>query len=346
VIAFDSTHVESDERMPSPRSREKAKSEEVPGVSSEIEQLDLVEEEPPVLPVVRLEDPRKKYKRGRPNKQEAERRRIEREEWEASLPLFERKTEELLPHSYEELAPLIPTKPDKGCKHYDGEKMFWHGYKLHVLADCQGHYVLTALMSSASVNDGKMAIPLWKKFQQEFPQAQVQHGLGDAGYDILSVYKQVRALGAWPLIDFNERSKDLPAGLDDHFRPICKEGHSYVYDSFDPTYKRLKFTRPKECKTCPFQESGECQSVHKVRVETDLRRFTVPARGSHSYEKLYAKRTTVERVFAYLKEYFGLGHSRHRGPRAEVAMACSVLSYTLCRYAVDCRKRNPQQAAA
>nr|WP_277713865.1 transposase [Paenibacillus mucilaginosus] len=44
-----------------------------------------------------------------------------------------------------------------------------HGYKLHILADSKGHYILSALFSSAHVNDGRLAIPLLKKFQTDFP---------------------------------------------------------------------------------------------------------------------------------------------------------------------------------
>nr|WP_277713420.1 transposase [Paenibacillus mucilaginosus] len=96
----------------------------------------------------------------------------------------------------------------------------------------------------------------------------------------------------------------------------------------------------------PARKKRQCQRVYKIKVEKDLRRFTVPARGSKSYKKIYKKRTTVERIFAYLKGYYGLGASRKRGKRAEVDAALSVLSYTLCQYAVDCMRQKQQKQAA
>ncbi|WFA20943.1 transposase [Paenibacillus mucilaginosus] len=339
-ISFDSTHVEAEERQP-------RKEQEVESKAESNEQPVLEMEHSPSTSAKRLEDPRKKYKRGAPTKAEAERRRLEREAWEASLPLFERKLEDMLPYTFEQLKPLIPIHPSTSSKKgSNGKLMWWHGYKLHILADSKGHYILSALFSSAHVNDGRLAIPLLKKFQTDFPDWKVKHALADAGYDVMAVYKQVRSLGAWPLIDYNERAKKPPEGLNENFHPVCQEGHSYVYDSFDAKNKSLKFTRPQECKACPLEKSGRCQRVYKIKVEKDLRRFTVPARGSKSYKKIYKKRTTVERIFAYLKGYYGLGASRKRGKRAEVDAALSVLSYTLCQYAVDCMRQKQQKQAA
>lgn len=323
VLAFDSTHIEADERSTSKKTEDADTSNTTPE------------------PV----NPQKNFKRGRPKREEVEQRKKDREAWEASLPLFERKIEELLPYTFEEIAPLIPKQASSSAKtDTSGKLMWWHGYKLHILTDSESQYVLTALFSSAKVNDGKMAIPLLKKFREDFPDWRVKHTVADAGYDYLAVYKQTRAIGAWPLIDFNERSKTPPEGYNADFSPICEKGQPYVYDSFDSKYERLKFTRPKACAECPLD--GRCQKVKKVKVEDDLRRFTVPARASQAYEKLFNKRTAVERVFAYLKEGFGLGISQRRGKRAEVDAALSVLSYTLCRFAVDLvNSRQKKQAA-
>ncbi|WP_216479432.1 transposase [Paenibacillus brevis] len=47
------------------------------------------------------------------------------------------------------------------------------------------------------------------------------------------------------------------------------------------------------------------------------------------------KRTAVERVFVYLKEYFGLGRTRHRGVRATVDFQLSMLAYNLSKFALE-----------
>jgi len=66
----------------------------------------------------------------------------------------------------------------------------------------------------------------------------------------------------------------------------------------------LKHTQPKEYKECHLKENNQCQKVFKVKVSADPRKYIVPARGSGSYFELYKQRTAVERVNAYLKEYF------------------------------------------
>nr|WP_277714033.1 hypothetical protein [Paenibacillus mucilaginosus] len=63
-----------------------------------------------------------------------------------------------------------------------------------------------------------------KKFQTDFPDWKVKHALADAGYDVMAVYKQVRSLGAWPLIDYNERAKKPPEGLNEIFTRCVRKG--------------------------------------------------------------------------------------------------------------------------
>ena len=41
-------------------------------------------------------------------------------------------------------------------------------------------------------------------------------------------------------------------------------------------------------------------------METDIRKYSAPGRGSEAWKKLYNQRGAVERVNAYLKEFFQL----------------------------------------
>lgn len=95
-------------------------------------------------------------------------------------------------------------------------------------------------------------------------------------------------------------------GFDQHFDPTCVREHSYRYDSYDKRYKTLKFVRPKACKDRPLAYDSLCQKVYKIKVETNLRKYTAPARGTKTWEGLYDQRMAVERVNAYLKEFFQL----------------------------------------
>lgn len=89
---------------------------------------------------------------------------------------------------------------------------------------------------------------------------------------------------------------------DEHFRLTCVYEHSYRYDSFGSQYRTPKFTRPEECKTCPLNEDSLCQKVFKLNCETDIKKYTYPARGSVLWKNLSKERKAVERVNAYLKQ--------------------------------------------
>ena len=274
------------------------------------------------------------YKRGRTNKAEAERRRTEREAYEATLAPFEKSVANMLPYSYPELLDTMPRQPSLCAKkNSKGKLTSWFGYKANVLVDTDSQYILSGVLSSAHLNDQRMAVVLLKGLQSKFPLLQVKHVLADKGYDSTPIYQLVRSLKAYPIIDFIHHT-DPPEGSDTYFRPVCQEGHAYRYDSFDFKYQTIRYTRPAACSTCPFMETG-CQKVYKIRLETDVRKYTYPARGSESFTELYKKRSAVERVFAYLKDYFGLRRVRHRGTKATVDFQLSTLAYNLCKFALS-----------
>lgn len=133
----------------------------------------------------------------------------------------------------------------------------------------------------------------------------------DAGYDYEPIYEQVHRMGYQPVIAYNKRNEGELLGYDKHFAPTCFREHSYRYDSFDPKYETLKYTRPKECSDCPLANEGICQEVYKVKITQDLRKYTAPACGSQAWTNIFKRRTAVERVNAYLKEFFQLNNLRN-----------------------------------
>ena len=158
----------------------------------------------------------------------------------------------------------------------------------------------------------------------------------DAGYDFEPIYHQLHAYKMCAVIPYNIRNEGEYLGFDEHFRPTCVREHSYCYNSFDEKYQTLKFTRPKECVSCPLHDDSLCQKVFKIKCDNDLRKFTYPARGSERWKQLYKERTAVERVNAYLKEYFQLNNVRHRtGRKAKLDFNLVTFIYNACKLAVD-----------
>lgn len=287
-------------------------------------------------------------KRGRKSKDEREQWLIEQAEKEANLPIFEKKIEAQLDVPLAELRAEVPRDPKWGVKkNSEGKNVFWYGYKGHLAVGTSSQYILQSLFSSGSLNDGKAAIPLLKGVD-ELPLPFLRYEVMDAGYDYEPFYEQVHRMGNLSVIAYNKKNESEPIGFDKNFAPTCFREHTYRYDSFDTKYETLKYTRPKEYSDCPLANEGICHKVYKVKITTDLRRYTAPARGSEAWKKLFKRRSAVERVNAYLKEFFQLNNVRYRtGKRAKVHFDIVTLIYNASKLAVDRINvlLNQQQAA-
>jgi hypothetical protein len=253
------------------------------------------------------------------------------------LPLYERKIEAQLDVPLAELRSEVPIDPKWGVKkNSEGKNVFWFGYKAHLIVGTSSQYILDSLFSSGSLNDGKAAIPLLKGLNERFPQLSLRYHTMDAGYDYEPIYEQVHRMGQQSVIAYNKRNEGELLGYDKHFAPTCFREHSYRYDSFDSKYETLKYTRPKECRDCPLANEGICQKVYKVKITQDLRKYTAPARGSKAWNKIFKRRSAVERVNAYLKEFFQLNNVRYRtGERAKVHFDMVTLVYNASKLAAD-----------
>ena len=276
-------------------------------------------------------------KRGRKPKEKRDEWLKEQAEKEANLPLYEKKIEAQLDASLDELRSEIPLNPKWGVKkNSEGKNVFWFGYKGHLAVGTSSQYILQTAFSSGNLNDGKAAIPLLKGIYECLSLLTVCYQTMDAGYDYEPIYQQIHRMGQHSIIAYNKRNEAEPIGFDKHFAPTCFREHSYRYDSFDPKYETLKYTRPKECHDCPLANEGICQKVYKVKITTDLRKYSAPARGSQVWKTIFKRRTAVEKVNAYLKGFFQLNNVRYRtGKRAKIHFDMITLVYNASKLAAD-----------
>ena len=276
-------------------------------------------------------------KRGRKSKKERDKWLKEQAEKEAKLSIYEKKIETQLNVSLSDLRAEVPQDPKWGVKkNSDGKNEFWFGYKGHLAVGTSSQYILQSLFSSGNLNDGKAAIPLLKGIDERLSLPNLRYQTMDAGYDYEPIYTQVYQMGQQSVIAYNKRNESETIGFDKHFAPTCFREHSYRFDSYDKKYETLKYTRPKECNDCPLADEGICQKVFKMKVTKDLRRYTAPARGTQAWQKIYNRRTAVERVNAYLKEFFQLNNVRYRtGKRAKVHFDIVTLIYNASKLAAD-----------
>jgi len=138
-------------------------------------------------------------KRGRPKKGEErpkEPTRLERQT--AGQPLTE-------------MIADLPTACDVGTKkNSKGYKTSWIGYKLHIDA-ADGGIPVSCLLTSASVHDSQVAIPLAEITHQRVDSL---YDMMDSAYDAPQIKEHSRELGHVPMIDINPRSKDKKEALE------------------------------------------------------------------------------------------------------------------------------------
>ena len=97
---------------------------------------------------------------------------------------------------------LLPTLCDWGCKRNSkGRTQSWRGYKLHV-AVADGDFPIAACLTSASVHDSRVAIPL---MQMADEAAVSLYDLADAAYDAKEIREFSESNGHVPIIDANPR---------------------------------------------------------------------------------------------------------------------------------------------
>jgi len=97
----------------------------------------------------------------------------------------------------------LPKQCDIGAKkNSHGDTQFWRGYKLHLdVAD--GQIPISAVLTSASLHDSQVAIPLATMTTQRVTYC---YELMDAAYDAHHIREQSRHLGHVPIIDPNPRA--------------------------------------------------------------------------------------------------------------------------------------------
>ena len=193
----------------------------------------------------------------------------------------------------------------------NGNQITWFGYKVHMAVDVKSELPLAIEVTSASVNDGKMAESILKHCQKNLT-SKPQYYLMDAGYDHKAIYELVRNdYQAQAIIPLNHRrGKEPKAGFDFDGTPICSAGYRMVYWGASNGVNKFRCPHVLGKCDCPFGSSW-CSSsnyglVVKTRVKDDPRLFCTPHRGTANWQKLYNKRTAVERCFSRLKEHLGL----------------------------------------
>lgn len=141
------------------------------------------------------QQPLPKHKRGRPKKGEVRAKPVTRLERQQKMTL-------------EEMLNDLPRVCDSGTKlNSKGYPVYWVGYKLHLdVAD--GQIPISCILTSASVHDSQVALPLATMTAQRVTNL---YDLMDAAYDTQIIREHSRSLGHQAIIDYNNRGVEKRA---------------------------------------------------------------------------------------------------------------------------------------
>ena len=140
-------------------------------------------------PVKTVKKKKVSKKRGRPRKGEKRIKALTRLERQQTMDL-------------DAMLEDLPKACDVGTKRNSkGYKKSWIGYKLHIDA-ADGHIPISCILTSASLHDSQVAIPLAEVTNQ---QVNSLYDLMDSAYDSPIIKKHSRSLGHVPIIGINPR---------------------------------------------------------------------------------------------------------------------------------------------
>lgn len=145
-------------------------------------------------PAKKVKKPKTPRKRGRPAKGE------QRE------PVVEKRLDRQVGQSAAEAIRELPSACDRGTKkNAKGYKTSWNGYKLHLDINDIG-LPISAIVTSASVHDSQVAIPLIKLTSNKVTYL---YDLMDAAYDAKRISETSRQFEHVPIIDKNSRGREV-----------------------------------------------------------------------------------------------------------------------------------------
>jgi hypothetical protein len=257
---------------------------------------------------------------------------------------------------------------DTGVKSYRGQRedgtmwekiKYWFGYKLHLIVDADYELPVAFKVTPASYSEVKQAHALLDELSADKPQILdvCENFLGDRGYDDgkligrLWDYYSIRAI-----IDIRNLWKDgedtrLFEGRDNivyDYRgtvycccPQELKMREMAYAGVEKKRNTLKYRCPAQHYGIDCKGKQDCpvKSSIRVPIAEDNRTFSPLPRSSYRWEKLYKKRTSVERVNSRLDVSYGFERHFIRGQK-KMEMQCSLALCVMLAMALGRVKEN------
>lgn len=231
--------------------------------------------------------------------------------------------------------PTLP-KPSGGRKEYTDESgnvtkvVEWFGYKFHLLVDTRHEVALAWRISSTNRGDNEEIGALVEQARGNLPADRMKTLTYDKAADDEKVHGMLKKTKIKPVIlnrsMWKDKEERLLSGHDGRSNVVHDEaGTIFCYDKISepPVRRRMAYIGHEPSRgtlkyRCPAMHEGWTCASHdlcnagrkygktvRVKQEIDLRRFPPIPRATKQFERLYKERTSVERVNARLKVFWG-----------------------------------------
>ena len=255
----------------------------------------------------------------------------------------------------EEIADGLP-QPSGGRKEYIDDEgkvtkiVEWFGYKLHLLVDAKHEVVLAYRVSTANAADCKSLPELVQEGQANLPAGRIETLAYDKAADDNESHRLLNKVKIRPVIQnrhlWKEQTEQMLPGHDGTSNIVYDEAgsvhcydrtslpivrHPMAYIGYEPQRQTLKYRCPArhEGWSCPHDAVCNAGKSYgktvRVNRTIDLRRFPPIPRATKKFERLYHGRTSVERVNARLKIFWGVDDGNITGSRRFHALVGAVL---------------------
>jgi hypothetical protein len=246
-------------------------------------------------------------------------------------------------------------QPTGGRKEYKDDEgkvvkvVEWFGYKLHLLVDVKHEVVLSYHVTDTKVGDNEMIGDLLQQAKKNLPEDRIETMAYDMAADDGAVHELLHDEQVRPLIHNRTFKLEEPEKVLGGRTPLNvvydQAGTLFCYDRVSPTPVRhamayigheaergtLKYRCPARHGDWECPSDAACNGERKygltvrVKQEIDLRRFPSIPRATKQFERLYKGRTSVERINARLKIFWGIDDGQVYGSRRFHAHVGAVL---------------------
>ena len=216
----------------------------------------------------------------------------------------------------------------------------WFGFKLHLVVDVKHEVVLAYEITDTKAGDGETLPVILKQAQANLPEDRIETLAYDKAADSDDVHALLSGEGIKPLVQMRslwqtDPERMLP-GHDGSSNVVYDESgtiycydkvseppvrHKMAYIGYEPERETLKYRCPAkhegwECPMSKVCNAGKSYGkTVRVDREVDLRRFPSLPRATKKFERMYKGRTSVERVNARLKVFWGVDDGNVTGSR-------------------------------